>query len=295
MTKDILMGAVDMLEWWQVKPWVMSAKETGFDGDIWLIVYRASDEFIQQAQAAGVNLYQVQHTPYLTPIQHVIQNSPTQSHNLRFYHGWELLTRLHVDNEDWFRSDIQPETRIPYVIMTDVRDVIFQRNPTEWINSFGFDNSIIAPSEGIDFENEPWNKDNMIRGYGQAFYDLEAKEYTAYNVGTIAGDIYQMQELFHVLYSMTEGRYYPSDQSTFNVLAHGSAFKMVMTPMDEGWAAQCGTTLDPTKSFLWPHCIEPRPSVVGGKVYNSKGELYTLVHQWDRVPELKTIINEKYK
>ena len=118
----ILMGAVDTLEWWQVKPWVMSAKESGFDGEIWLITYRVSDAFLQEMEKAGVNNYAVSHTPFMTPIQHAVPGSPTVSHNLRFYHAWELLTRL--------------GSKATHVIMTDVRDVIFQRNPAQWLKNY---------------------------------------------------------------------------------------------------------------------------------------------------------------
>lgn len=283
MSKNILLGAVDTLEWWQVKPWVMSAKESGFDGYIWLIVYRSSPDLIAKAEAEGVNIYQVNHTRHMTPIQHQVQNSPTVSHNLRFYHAWELLERLEVDKD------------YEYCIMTDVRDVVFQTNPIEWLEKHNYISGIIAPSEGMLFKDEPWNKDNMIRGYGETFYNLVVKDAVACNVGTIAGDIRYMKNMFHVLYSMTEGRYYPSDQSTFNVLVHTSwCNPFYLLEMDTGWAAQCGTTLDPTKSFLWSNVIGPRPTVANGKVYNSRGELYCLAHQWDRVPELKIAINEKY-
>jgi hypothetical protein len=118
----------------------------------------------------------------------------------------------------------------------------------------------------------------------------------ACNVGTIAGDANVMPEVFSTIFQMTEGRYYPSDQSSFNVLMNGllTDKRMLATHYDN-WAAQLGTTNDPTKSHLWPRLCEPRPQIKDGWVYNNDGQMYHLVHQWDRVPELKSIIPARYR
>ena len=40
---------------------------------------------------------------------------------------------------------------------------------------------------------------------------------------------------------------------------------------------------------------EVLPTIDGDEIKNSKGELYTLVHQYDRNEELKQLIENKYK
>jgi hypothetical protein len=284
---DVLIGAADLFNWKHIEPWVVSARRSGFAGDIYLIAYRIDPDIYPMAEKYGVEVYQVDHTPYNTHIQHQQQGSPTQAHNLRFYHAWELLTRLKEHGHEY-----------DHVIMTDARDVVFQKNPSDFlalreVKQFGW---ILGPSEHITFESEPWNKDNLLRGYGASFYNVVARNWLALNVGTIAGESNVMIELFHTLFRMTEGRHYPSDQSTFNVLARGifQNHVRVMHSFD-GWAAQLGTTQDPTKSFLWGECCEMRPRIHEDfKVYTSDGHLFTLVHQWDRVPELKSRIPELY-
>jgi hypothetical protein len=186
-----------------------------------------------------------------------------------------------------------------HAIITDVRDVVFQRNPSEWLRK-GFSDymefELVAPSEGIEFHKEEWNANNMKQGFGPNMWDLQMKNsHMVYNVGTIAGDVLFMRDLCHTIFSMTEGRYYPSDQSAFNVLVHGLLSHRTMRAwMQDGWAAQCGTTLDPTKPWLWERLNEPRPVVKDGEVFTVNGEKFYIVHQWDRVPELKTAITEKY-
>ena len=278
---DILIGAADLYSWADVRPWVVSARRSGFAGDIYLICYRVAEDMVE-AEKYGVELYRVEHTPYSTPIQHSQQGSPTQAHNLRFYHAWELLTRLGVSHDD-------------HVIMTDVRDVIFQRNPSPWLdeNLREYDD-MVAASECIHFKHEPWNKDNLIKGFGQISYDLfGADEWVAFNVGTLAGRGHFMTGLFNTIYRMTEGRYYPSDQSSFNVLLRTSLSYFAPTPY-YAWAAQLGTTRDPTKSYLWEHCYF-RPDITPEGIVQVINTPFVIVHQWDRVPELKAVIPERYK
>jgi hypothetical protein len=64
---------------------------------------------------------------------------------------------------------------------------------------------------------------------------------------------------------------------------------------EDGWACQLGTTADPSKidSFR-PFLLEPSPKLESDKVVTSEGIEYTIVHQYDRVPEWKKVIEAKY-
>jgi len=282
---DILIGAADRYDWPDVRPWVKSIKESGFTGDVWLICYRVTDLLKQKCEAHGVNLYEVAHTPYGTAIEHDVPGSPTVAHNYRFYHAWELLTRLEID--------------YGVVIMTDTSDVVFQKNPSKFIQSQGalFSSQLLAGSEGIQYKNEEWGKNNLIAGFGSLPYELENRgEWIIYNVGTLAGRRSCMLPLFYEIFSMTEGRYYPSDQSSFNVLLNGTLRYQYTrgTHNTTPWAAQCGTVLDPTKSWLWEKLIEAQPQIINNKVLNGYNQEFCIVHQWNRVPELKAYYTQKY-
>lgn len=286
---DILLGAADTYNSDQLRPWIQSARDSGFDGHIWIIVYRKGPQWDSTLfNQYKVGLYEVTRDAYNNEIEYQIQNSPTCVHNLRMYHFWELLTRLD-------RRDIE------HCICTDISDVIFQRNPSEWLRTHLYGGkerggAFVAGSESIRYAREEWGYTNMIKGYGLLNWELQAKEWQIYNVGTLGGDIEVMMHLCGTIYRMTENRYYPSDQSSLNMLIRG-AFEDHFTPAFEkmAWAANLGTTDDPTKQWLWARCNEPRPTITPeGRVLNSEGEEYFLVHQYNRVPELKKIIEEKY-
>jgi hypothetical protein len=64
---------------------------------------------------------------------------------------------------------------------------------------------------------------------------------------------------------------------------------------ESGWAAQLGTTADPSKieSFR-PYLLEAEPQMIDGKVCTSEGKVFTIVHQYDRVPEWRKVIEATY-
>lgn len=283
--KDLLFGASDMYTWEQLKPWVKSARDSGFNGDIALLIYRGDAEDIAAAcMDYDVSVFTADSDMWGRPIQHNAGNRDTQCHQMRFWHLYQYLT-----------SDVGPYR---YVICTDARDVIFQKNPSEFLDErfhskFGV--QILAPSEGLTYNNEPWGADNMKDGFGPNVWEQESV-HEIFNVGTIAGTTRAMRDLALMLYTMGEGRFIPNDQSGFNILVNGSILKAQRMSHDEGWACQCGTTLDPQKiAGFRPHLVCPEPTTDDeGFVYTSRGELFTIVHQYDRVPAIADKIVKRY-
>ena len=87
------------------------------------------------------------------------------------------------------------------------------------------------------------------------------------------------------------------DQSTFNFLIsqHPYLKTSKYTKSEDGWACQLGTTADPSKIEQFrPFLLEPSPKMEGNKVLTSEGKEYIIVHQYDRVPEWKKVIEAKY-
>jgi hypothetical protein len=282
---DLLFGAADQYRWEQIKPWAQSIRESGFDGDVILLVYRGDRERIAtEAEKFGVEAFSVDHDNIGRPIEHATRGRDTQCHQMRFFHLWQYLTFT------------RPE---PYrfVITTDVRDVIFQRNPVEWLeqNLQPVASQIVAPSENISYEHEPWGADNMQNGFGAIVWE-KAKGYTITNVGTIAGHGEAIRDLSLILWSMGENRFIPNDQSSWNLLAHSSLLDIVWAPFSSGWAFQAGTTIDPEKIEMYKeHWVEESfgYTSLDGYVYCGDEKFY-LVHQYDRVPGLREKILERY-
>jgi len=204
-------------------------------------------------------------------------------HVERFYHIYQLLK----DNE--YR----------YVITTDVKDVVFQRNPSKWLEENlpeGVEDLVFS-SESMKYKDEPWGNQNLLETFGPQIYE-DFKNHTIFNVGVLAGHGFAMKDLcMNIFASCVHRPIKICDQSTFNFLIsqHPYLSTSMYTKSEDGWACQLGTTADPSKIEQFrPFLLEPSPKLDGDKVVTSEGVEYTIVHQYDRVPEWKKIIEEKY-
>ena len=185
-----------------------------------------------------------------------------------------------------------------YVITTDVKDVIFQKNPSEWLEqNLSKEERLVFSSESMKYKDEPWGRENLTQCYGQGIYE-DFKNNTIFNVGVLAGRGYAMRDLTLQLFLNCINRPIPIvDQAVFNVMIsrHPYLDSSMYTVSEDGWACQLGTTADPSKidSFR-PFLLEPSPKMEGDKVLTSTGKEYIIVHQYDRVPEWKKVIEAKY-
>jgi len=185
-----------------------------------------------------------------------------------------------------------------YVITTDVRDVIFQKNPVTWLEeNLPAREDLVFSSESMKYKDEPWGRENITQCYGQGIYE-DFKNNTIFNVGVLAGRGYAMRDLALQLFLNCINRPIPIvDQAVFNVMIsrHPYIDSSMYTESEYGWACQLGTTADPSKIDQFrPHLLEPSPKLEGDKVVTSTGIEYTIVHQYDRVPEWRKVIEAKY-
>ena len=284
--KDLLIGATDNYSWNTLAPWARSIRESGFEGDIALLLYRTNDKplLVQKCKELKIDIFECSTDSNVKPIIHMKRDRDTQVHQMRFFHAWQLL-------ESYKNNPYR------FVIMTDTKDVIFQRNPSGYINSYFEDKPfIIAPSEGIKYKDEYWGKENLLAGYGPYVYKALENSIIR-NVGTIGGSHRAFSDLCLLIYTMGENRYIPNDQSSFNVIVNMelcSYAHVVDGWMRWGWACQCGTTLDPTKNYSSFIEKQEIPIIKNGRVISSLGDEFYLIHQYDRVPELDKLIKARY-
>ena len=289
---NILLGGADGYNWSQLRGWVLTSK--CFSGRRVLLTYRMDDVTKKKCLDHGVEIVEVNHDIYGQPINHDARVSAgaarTVSHEMRYFHAWQFL---------------EEQDDIEYVVLTDTRDVIFQKEPIEFIHwsSIGLwtrDNLehkyILAPQEGILYKDEPWNADNLYRAYGGYVWEI-MKDKPTYNCGTVAGRMPYFKNLMLEMWSMTTGKLaYPADQCSFGVLVEMThSADILKFPHDDGWCCQCGVTADPTKIDAFrPHLITKEPMMDGdGYVCTSKGEKFCLVHQYERNPAWLGIINRR--
>ncbi len=276
--KDLIVGCATNYDWSKLKYWVNSINASGFEGDKVLILMNCDKDTVQKVNDAGFSIIAFNQDGQ----GNLTYQSQLMVHVERFIHIYKLL------KDNLYR----------YVITTDVKDVIFQKNPSEWLEqNLVKEEHLVFSSESMKYKDEPWGRENLTQCYGQGIYE-DFKNNTIFNVGVLAGRGYAMRDLVLQLFLNCINRPIPIvDQAVFNVMIsrHPYIESSMYTASETGWACQLGTTADPSKidSFR-PHLLEPSPKLDGDKVVTSTGIEYTIVHQYDRVPEWKKVIEAKY-
>jgi len=279
--KDLIIGCSTNYDWSKLKYWVNSINKSGFEGDKVLILMNCDKDTVQQVSNAGFSVIAFQQDDN----GNLVYQSQLMVHVERFIHIYNTLK-----SQDY-----------RYVITTDVKDVIFQKNPVEWLEQHlpdGSSEDLVFSSESIRYKDEPWGNQNLLETFGPMIHD-HFKNNVIFNVGVLAGRGYAMKSLALNIFLSSINRPIPIvDQSTFNVLISQHPYlksSMYMTSED-GWACQLGTTADPSKIEQFkPFLVEASPKLEGDKVVTSEGKEYVIVHQYDRVPEWKKIIEAKYE
>ena len=262
--KNLIIGGFTNYNINQLKPWVISAKEVAGNNDVVLVYGNASDETLDWLVEQGVGI-----VPMLQ-----VQNVPI--HVLRFLSIHNFLVN------HWQQYD--------YVVTTDVKDVYFQADPFEYL----IDHKLVIASEGLKYKDEPWGNENLFQAYGPYVYE-QFKNNEIFNVGTFGGKSEYVKDMVFHIFTNGINRPIPIvDQAVFNVLINTQPFKDIVFPT-AAWACEAGTVADPSKIKQFrPNLLFSEPVWKDGKVLDIDGNLFPIVHQYDRVPEWKKFVQEKY-
>lgn len=289
MDKDLIIGGASNYSWHQLQYWVNSIKRTGFEGEIVLCVSNIDQTTVDKLTSEGVKvaLYgQKEGDRYVDQV-----GAP---HVKRFFYIWDYLNR----NKDQYR----------FVLMTDTRDVVFQKDPTKYLDENLKLHTMVASSEGLLYKDEPWGDNNLQEALGPYFHSIY-RENMIYNVGTIAGFYEDVRDFILMLFQLSINR--PTqivDQAMFNFMISQVPYSesILKTTNDCGWAIQLGTTRPAVESGAGDLGArgdmesydkayqDEQPVINGSLVTNQEGTPFNIVHQWDRVPSLKALIEKEY-
>lgn len=293
MAKDIIIGGASGYDWDKVKYWVNSIKASGFKGDIVLVATNITVETLQKLAENGVKVHGYGRRTD-TGFVNDTKNAP---HVERFIYIWDYLQK-------------NPDYR--FVTVTDTRDVIFQNDPTTFLEKNLFGRTLIASSEGLLYKDEPWGSQNMRETFGDYLYET-FKEYLICNVGVISGYHEDVRDFMMLLFQQSINRPIPIvDQAVFNFLINQCPFKdeVLVARNNLAWAAQLGVTKqaieagagdiglsvlkNPALLDEYIKLYQDEQPIIDGATVRTKHNEFCIVHQWDRIPSLKAEIEKKY-
>jgi len=269
--KNLIIGGYTNYQYAMIKPWVKSIDEVcdPETTDKVMVVGNTTQEAVDILTADGWIL---------------VPMAQGQPHVVRFFSIFDYL------KDNW--------KKYKYVVTTDVRDVIFQKDPFEYLTQRLTDRKqLMCGSESIRYENEPWGNENLQQCYGDYIHSLYKHE-EIFNVGVLGGTSEYVKDLVLNIALNSINRPIPIvDQAVFNMLINTQPYKdtTFFARQLDGWACQAGTVANPKHiDEFRPHLLEAEPIWKDGKVYTANGDLFTIVHQYDRVPEWNSVIQARY-
>lgn len=271
MEKNLIIGGCTNYGINELKPWVLSINEVMPDVHKVMCVGNATFETREWLVDNGFELVDMPKADGI-PI-----------HVLRFISIYEYL------RHNW--------AKFKYVITTDVKDVYFQSNPFNRLKAEifpGTTTKLVIASEGLKYKDESWGDENLMQAYGPYIHE-QFKNNTIYNVGTFGGTSEYVKDMvFNIFTNAINRPIGICDQAVFNVLINTQPFKDVCIPTDN-WACEAGTVADPSKiDGFRPNLLCYEPVFKDGVVTTHNGHVFPIVHQYDRVPEWKKFVREKY-
>lgn len=275
---NLVMGTIQNYTFEDIKPWLYSLKKTGYTGEIAVLAFSpTSEETLKALEEENVSVFYINRKP-----EHHICTE-----RFLIYHRILMNFYNSLDN----------------VLLTDVKDVIFQQDP--FLISFA-GTKLTLSGEGISYRNEPWGQENLISFSEESYVCFQFEEIL--NCGVIYLHGIGFARMFTLmLYNLAlsagrgEASRHPGgggyDQAALNVLAR--TFTDGVQVLPHYMVAQCGTMKDPRKigAFKehWRDGVMEPYMRDDGIIEFSPNVTPMIVHQYDRVPGWADIIKEKYK
>lgn len=300
MRKNLVIGFASNYEWKDIRFWVNSLQKTGYSGDIHIVSDNMKRETIEKLSSKNVklSLYGKQNEN-----GDFVAEQSIAPHVNRFFYIWNAIKDMNSTGSDSYE----------HVVTTDVRDVVFQSDPITWLEENLGVYSLVASSEGLKYQDEPWGNKNLYDAFGPYYHNL-LKDNLIYNVGVIGGDFYYVRGLLSLIFQLSINRPIQIvDQAVYNYLINTDPISTntMFTSNKDGWAIQLGTTLDAVRcgsgdlgqayindkaaqhKYLEAYVDDP-VIIEDGIVKDLEKKPYCIVHQYDRIHYLDMKLEQLY-
>lgn len=297
--RRLILAAATGYTWPQIEPFVRSLRATGFDGDLVMLVSRLAPADETAMRAAGIILKRVRSLPHRVPYRRsnrlfnrrlrglfravpaLCDRLPLPSVRRRLFKAWLGHFVHHIACSRYFYYYSWLHARAASydeVMLTDVRDVIFQDDP--------FSVPLTAPQRffiehrsmtiGGQINNSQW----VGHAYGDAVLARLATRpvsCSGISYGTTAGMLDYLGAMTDELVALTHpiGGADGFDQGVHNYLIWGNRFPL---------AELCENTAGPVLTL---QAVPPGEIVTdaSGRLLDARGEVIPVLHQYDRHPD----------
>jgi hypothetical protein len=280
---DLIVSAVQNYGWPKLRAYANSLARCGFEGTKLMFVENVAQDCQENLRSLGFDV-----RPFSTKgLPSARRGQKLAFCNARYIPVIEFL------KQNDFR----------YVIWTDTRDLVFQSNPSDWLDAHGA--PLVAAGECWSIKGLPPSPNDTWVKYVATPEDYAwIREQEALCSGTIAGDtqtvLALMERMLDVSYAVDQ--VWGIDQGVYNCVVRQSPFKEVLRVprMAEGFIATCSAFR--TDSFASGVATlsllideQPRFDRKNGVVRAPRTDAeFCIFHQYDRDDIWAVLIEAKY-
>ena len=282
---DLILAVIVRYGWNELRTFANSLVRTGFDGTKLLCVANISTEARENLLSLGFTLL----------------DFPFSSNSMRGRGG---SSQFNVEDRfipalAYIEKNISKHR---YAVWCDVRDVIFQTNPSKWLEKNLAPQKLLGASECWRIRNDPYCNESWIKRTCPQDYTWLREEETLCG-GTLAGEVTAVHDVLRRVYEMTKANPEANDQAALNYILRTSPMKEItrIPKMRENFTATCSAFS--TDGFS-SHCSQPDVLTDTSPVFDKHHAVvlapetnkpFCIVHQYDRDPAWNTLIENDYK
>ena len=253
-----------LIAWQMFVPYVVSLQRSGFKGTKLMFVSGVSIEIRSKLSEAGFTLV----------------DFSAGSGTFGFERIKPILKFLNERSQD-FRN----------VIWTDWPDVVFQSNPSVWLENNLRGHRLVGCTDSVTIENGGGTDEWVKKVSPEVFEKIKGCDVCC--CGTLAGEAQALRDLLRKMHEMLSVDMGLIDQGVLNFLLRTSPFKEItlFPKLEDGFVGGLVQFLG-GRTTVWTN---PHPVLNNGIVYPSgKNEPFVLLHQHNRNPEWWHAISSRY-
>jgi hypothetical protein len=271
-TNDLLLGVFSNYSFEWLEAYMVSISRCGFRGRKILMVWNLAADVRAKLIEYGFELVDV----------------PPANMSVEFCHNFfEYRDKLAYE----FLRDRWQEFR--FVFWMDIRDLVFQTDPSVWMEKNIGSYKIVVASECIRIKDEACN-DNWVKAVFDPETYARVREFEVLNGGTFAGTAEAMRDVFDRIYHIAKGKNVIVEQAALNFVLREPEFRdITLVPrMAQGFAV-VGYGFGNQLEWVW---TDQQPDFRSGVLYpKGQTEPFSIVHQYDRHRDWKWGVMERYR
>jgi hypothetical protein len=268
----LVLGLVSGGGWEYVQTWYSSLRRSGYGGEVVLITSRCAPDLYERCAENGVTTVEVEPDELLTP------------------YSDDLFTGRHLP----MSRVLGGSYRDHLALVTDVRDVFFQKDPFEFLEDAhgprldGLTVSVEDVAHDHDSMPGRWNAVKLQQQFSKETRE-SMKGQPVYNAGIVAGPGGLVADLFKMIYLVCFNARHPGDQAALNMILRLEPYRSLTTivPPEAPWVAHFAAI-----QFAGVPG-DRRPVIEDGLVTTVDGKAFHILHQYDRAREVKKLIESR--